>query len=159
MNTFSALFPIIPFIWYWSLPACRCGQCFQVFGQHCRPKCSNTAWNSHSGKRYRFWFLWNFAFSPTQRFRRFNEFILFFRKISSVWCCDEHCCVIASLRCVMPMHALSRRNDRSHILDSDSGSVPKFLNPGPAIFQIWESDSCSNACSHRCDSNSTMFVL
>jgi len=26
--------------------------------------------------------------------------------------------------------------------DSDSVPSPKFLNPDPAILQIWESDSC-----------------
>jgi len=29
--------------------------------------------------------------------------------------------------------------------NSDSSPVPKFLNPGPAILQIWESDSCSDS--------------
>ena len=36
--------------------------------------------------------------------------------------------------------------------DSDSAPVPKFFNPGPAIFQIWESDSCSD-CGYRHRSN------
>jgi len=29
--------------------------------------------------------------------------------------------------------------------DSDSAPVPKFFNPGPAILQIWESNSCSDS--------------
>jgi len=33
--------------------------------------------------------------------------------------------------------------------DSDSAFVPKFLNPGPAILQIWESDSCSDSGCNR----------
>jgi len=44
--------------------------------------------------------------------------------------------------------------------DSDSAPVPKFLNPGPAIFQIWKSDSCSDSgYSHRSNSNLPMFLL
>ena len=40
------------------------------------------------------------------------------------------------------------------VSDSDSVPVPKFWNPGPdpgpAIFQIWESDSCSDSgCNHQ----------
>jgi len=31
--------------------------------------------------------------------------------------------------------------------DSDSAPVPKFLNPGPVIIQIWESDSCSDSAT------------
>ena len=38
----------------------------------------------------------------------------------------------------------------------DSAPIPKFLNPGPAIFQIWESDSGHN---HRSNRNLPMFLL
>ena len=34
--------------------------------------------------------------------------------------------------------------------DSDSAPVPKFLNPSLAIFQIWESDSCSDYLRSCC---------
>jgi len=40
--------------------------------------------------------------------------------------------------------------------DSDSAPVLKFLNPdrGPAILQIWESDSCSDSgYNHRSNRN------
>jgi len=45
--------------------------------------------------------------------------------------------------------------------DSDSASVPKFLNPYPAqkFFWIWESDSFSNSANHQCNRNSAAFVL
>ena len=43
---------------------------------------------------------------------------------------------------------------------SDSAPVPKFLNPGPEIFQICESDSCSNSsCNHRSNRILPMFLL
>jgi len=47
--------------------------------------------------------------------------------------------------------------------DSDSAPVPKFLNldpvPGPAILQIWESDSCSDSgYNHRSNRNLPMFL-
>jgi len=45
---------------------------------------------------------------------------------------------------------------------SDSGSAPvlQFLNPDSAIFQIWESDSCSDSdYSHRSNRNLPMFLL
>ena len=39
-----------------------------------------------------------------------------------------------------------------------SAPVPKFLNPGPAILQIRESDSCSDSgYNHRSNRNLTMF--
>ena len=38
-------------------------------------------------------------------------------------------------------------------------SVPKFLNPGPAIRQIWESDSSSDSgYNHRSNRNLPMFL-
>ena len=46
--------------------------------------------------------------------------------------------------------------------DSDSAPVQKFLNPcaGPAIFQIWESDSCSDSgYNHPSNRNLTMLLL
>jgi len=44
--------------------------------------------------------------------------------------------------------------------DSDSAPVSKFLNPGPAIFQIWESDSCSDSgYNHQSNLNLPMFLL
>ena len=48
--------------------------------------------------------------------------------------------------------------------DSDSTPVPKFLNsgpdPGPTIFQIWESNSCSESgYNHRSNRNLPMFLL
>ena len=46
--------------------------------------------------------------------------------------------------------------------DSDSAPVPKFLNPdpGPAIFQIWGSDSCSDSgYNHQSNLNLPMFLL
>jgi len=44
--------------------------------------------------------------------------------------------------------------------DSDSAPVPTFLNPGQAIFQIWESDSCSDSgYSQQSNSNLPMFLL
>jgi len=43
--------------------------------------------------------------------------------------------------------------------DSDYAPVPKFLNPGPAILQIWESDTCSDSgYNHRSNRNSPMFL-
>jgi len=47
--------------------------------------------------------------------------------------------------------------------DSGSAPVPKFLNPGPdpgpAILQIWESDSCSDSgYNHRYNRNLPMFL-
>jgi len=46
--------------------------------------------------------------------------------------------------------------------DCDSAPVPKFLNPcpDPVIFQIWESDSCSDSgYSHQSKRNSLVFLL
>jgi len=46
--------------------------------------------------------------------------------------------------------------------DSDSAPVPKFFNPnpGPEIFQMWESDSCSGSCyNHRSNRNLPRFLL
>ena len=48
--------------------------------------------------------------------------------------------------------------------DSDSAPVTKFFNPGPhpgpAIFEIWESDSCSDSgYNHRFNRNLPMFLL
>ena len=45
--------------------------------------------------------------------------------------------------------------------DSDSAPVPKFLipDPSPEIFQIWESDSCSDFGYHRSSRNLPMFCL
>ena len=46
--------------------------------------------------------------------------------------------------------------------DSDSAPDPKFLNPdpGPAIFQIWESDSCSaSGYNHRSNRKLPKFLL
>jgi len=48
------------------------------------------------------------------------------------------------------------------ISNSDSAPVPKFLNPSrdTAIFQIWESESCSDCgCNHRFNRNLPMFFL
>jgi len=43
---------------------------------------------------------------------------------------------------------------------SDSAPVPKFLNPGPSIFQIWESDSCSESgYNHQSNLNLPIFLL
>ena len=43
--------------------------------------------------------------------------------------------------------------------DSDSTSVPKFLHPGPAILQIWESNTCSDSgYNHRSNRNFPMFL-
>jgi len=47
-------------------------------------------------------------------------------------------------------------------LDSDPAPVPKCsnLDPGPNIYQIWESDSCSDSgYNHRSNRNSPMFLL
>jgi len=42
--------------------------------------------------------------------------------------------------------------------NSDSAPVPKFLNPGPAIIQIWESDSSSDSgCNHRSNRSLPIF--
>ena len=41
----------------------------------------------------------------------------------------------------------------------DSAPVPTFLNPSPAILQIWESDSCSDSGYHRSSRNLPMFYL
>ena len=45
--------------------------------------------------------------------------------------------------------------------DSDSTPISKFLNPdpGPKIFQIWESDSCSDSGYHRSNRNLPRFLL
>jgi len=46
------------------------------------------------------------------------------------------------------------------VSDSESAPVPKFLNPGPAILQICESDSCSDSgYNHRSNRNLPMFLL
>jgi len=51
------------------------------------------------------------------------------------------------------------RGGRSRFSDSDSAPVPKFLNPGPAILKIWESDSCSDSgYNHRSNHNLPMFL-
>ena len=43
---------------------------------------------------------------------------------------------------------------------SDTASVPKFWNPGPAIFQIWESDPCSDSgYNYQSNLNLLMFLL
>jgi len=43
--------------------------------------------------------------------------------------------------------------------DTDSAPVSKFLNPGPAILQIWESDSCSDSSyNHHSNRNLPMFL-
>jgi len=43
--------------------------------------------------------------------------------------------------------------------DAGSTTVPKFLNLGPAILQIWESDSCSDSgYNHRSNRNLPMFL-
>jgi len=43
--------------------------------------------------------------------------------------------------------------------DSDSAPVTKVLNPGPAILQIWESNSCSDSgYDHRSNRNFPMFL-
>ena len=45
-------------------------------------------------------------------------------------------------------------------LDSNSAPFSKFLNLGPAIFQIWDSDSCSySGYNHRSNRNLPMFLL
>jgi len=42
--------------------------------------------------------------------------------------------------------------------DSDLAPVPKFLNPVPAILEIWESESCSDSSyNHRSNRNLPMF--
>ena len=42
---------------------------------------------------------------------------------------------------------------------SDSAPIPKFLNPAPAIPQIWESDSCSDSgYNHPSNRNLPMFL-
>jgi len=44
--------------------------------------------------------------------------------------------------------------------DSDSAPVPIFFNPGPEIFQIWESGSCSDSgYNHRSNRNLTCLHL
>ena len=42
--------------------------------------------------------------------------------------------------------------------DSDSPPVPKCLNPAPEIFQIWESDSCSDSGYNRYKRNLSMLL-
>ena len=44
--------------------------------------------------------------------------------------------------------------------DSNSAPVPKLLNPNPEIFQIWESDSCSDSgYNHWSNRNLHTFLL
>jgi len=43
--------------------------------------------------------------------------------------------------------------------DSNSAPVPKFLNPGPEIFQICESGSCSDSGYHQFNRNLSIFFL
>ena len=44
--------------------------------------------------------------------------------------------------------------------ESNSAPVPKFLNPDPEFFQIWESDSCSDFdYNHRSNRNLPLFSL
>ena len=44
--------------------------------------------------------------------------------------------------------------------ESDFAPVKKFLNPGPGIFQIWESDPCSDSgYNHRPNRKFPMFLL
>jgi len=42
--------------------------------------------------------------------------------------------------------------------DSDSAPISKFVNPDPGrkIFQIWESESCSDSSKYRCNRNYAM---
>ena len=81
---------------------------------------------------------------------------------------SEHCAVINRRRNgdlisssetsnapVMPGTEVARVT----LSDSDSAPVPKFFNPDPEIFQIWESDSCSDSGYRRCDRNSATFLL
>ena len=49
--------------------------------------------------------------------------------------------------------------DVAGVTFSDSVPDPKFLNPGPKNFQIWESDSCSNSGKYRPSRNSAVFLL
>jgi len=54
------------------------------------------------------------------------------------------------------------RGGWSHFFRPQLHSCSKFLNPdpGPAIFQIWETDSCSDSgYSHRSNRNLPMFLL
>ena len=56
--------------------------------------------------------------------------------------------------------AVDQRWPESLFSDSDSTPLPKFLNPGPAILQIWESDSCSDSgYNHRSYRNLPCFYL
>jgi len=43
--------------------------------------------------------------------------------------------------------------------DSDSVPVPKILNSGPEMFQIWQSDTCSDSGYYRSIRNVPMFLL
>ena len=52
------------------------------------------------------------------------------------------------------------RGGRNHFFRLRLPSCPKFLNPGAAIFQTWESDSCSDSgYNHRSNRNLPMFFL
>jgi len=55
------------------------------------------------------------------------------------------------------LHALQRRPESLFQLRLHSCS--KILNPGPATFQIWESDSCSESGYYQPNRNLPMFVL
>ena len=62
------------------------------------------------------------------------------------------------------MHTSASEVARVTFSDSNSASLPKVLNPGPdpapAIFQIWESDTCSDSgYNHRSNRNLPMFLL
>jgi len=60
------------------------------------------------------------------------------------------------------LYALIKRSaaEVAGVTFSDSPPVPKLWNPGPAIFQIWESDSCSDSgYNHQSNLNLPMFLL
>jgi len=50
---------------------------------------------------------------------------------------------------VLPHKRINTRGGRSHFFRLRLRSCSKFLNPGPAILQIWESDSCSDSGYNR----------
>ena len=52
------------------------------------------------------------------------------------------------------------RGSRSHFFRLRLHSCPKFFNPDPVIFQIWEFASCSDfGYNHRSNRNLPMFLL
>jgi len=97
----------------------------------------------------------SYTYTICKSIRWSRLFILFWgKKVHQLFCCKSDF-VLSSIIFIYIQKTLKSTNARvkhqrwpeSLFSDSDSASVPKFLNPDPGteIFQIWESDSCSDS--------------